>query len=379
VPRSRSSPAPWLASSESAPARAGVIGQRRGGVPTCRRGNLSCQDSLEVCLVQEMAVRQVPLGLLGQALREPKGLCSHPAGHLDAWLGFAAERGGPGVTRLLVLLAVAAWGFMHASGGPRDDHRRCPRFHRPRPGRACRGAEPRGALRAHLRPVSACLAVPVFALFAAGISVSPGALASAAGDPAAHGVALGLVVGKPVGIMLATVLLVRLTKASLDPSVTWSDLFAVAVVAGIGFTVSLLIGELSFDPGSPHRETVKAVVLLGSATAARVPCWSRSAAPRRIPRPTRHGSVAVPSAGQPPAPRCRGDGRLPRQRAVHPGLLDRAHPAEGPRAGARARRCEHPPGRRGALGAGQRVTRVPGLAPVVERATLRTSILVQQH
>jgi len=150
VPRSRSSPAPWLASSESAPARAGVIGQRRGGVPTCRRGNLSCQDSLEVCLVQEMAVRQVPLGLLGQALREPKGLCSHPASHLDAWLGFAAERGGPGVTRLLVLLAVAAWGFMHASGGPRDDHRRCPRIHRPRPGRACRGAEPRGALRAHL-------------------------------------------------------------------------------------------------------------------------------------------------------------------------------------------------------------------------------------
>jgi len=119
--------------------------------------------------------------------------------------------------------------------------------------------------------------------------------------------------------------------------------------------------------------------LTNGPTAARVPCWSRSAAPRRIPSPTWHGSLAMPSAGQPPAPRCRGDGRLPCQRPVHPGLLDRARPTEGPRAGPRARRCEHPPGRCGALGAGQRVARVLRLAPVVERATRRTSILVQQH
>jgi len=130
----------------------------------------------------------------------------------------------------------------------------------------------RTSLAEHLehlwRPVSAGFAVPVFALFAAGVSLSPEALASTARDPAAQGVALGLVVGKPIGILLATVLLVKLTGANLDTTVTWLDLFAVSVVAGVGFTVSLLIGELSFDASSPHSEHVKAAVLIGSLAAA---------------------------------------------------------------------------------------------------------------
>ena len=88
------------------------------------------------------------------------------------------------------------------------------------------------------------------------------------GDPAAQGVALGLVLGKPIGIVLATFLLVRLTRANLDPAFHWWDLVAVSVVAGIGFTVSLLIGELSFAPTSPHVDAVKAAILAGSLTAA---------------------------------------------------------------------------------------------------------------
>ena len=67
---------------------------------------------------------------------------------------------------------------------------------------------------------------------------------------------------------LTTYLLVRLTRATLDPSVRWPDLAAVSAVAGVGFTVSLLIGELSFDPTSPHSESVKAAVLIGSLAAA---------------------------------------------------------------------------------------------------------------
>jgi NhaA family Na+:H+ antiporter len=113
------------------------------------------------------------------------------------------------------------------------------------------------------RPVSAGLAVPVFALFASGVRLRPQDLVSAAHDPAAQGVALGLVIGKPIGILLATLLLVRLTGATLHPTVQWPDLFAVSVVAGIGFTVSLLIGELSFGASSPHLEHVKAAVLIG--------------------------------------------------------------------------------------------------------------------
>lgn len=108
----------------------------------------------------------------------------------------------------------------------------------------------------------------MFALFAAGVSLSPEALASTASGPAAQGVALGLVLAKPIGIMLATFLLVKFTGANLDPTVKWLDLFAVTVVAGVGFTVSLLIGELSFAATSPHSEHVRAAVLIGSLTSA---------------------------------------------------------------------------------------------------------------
>jgi NhaA family Na+:H+ antiporter len=118
------------------------------------------------------------------------------------------------------------------------------------------------------RPVSSGLAVPVFALFAAGVALDPSALGRAAADPAAQGVAAGLVLGKPVGIFLTTFALVALTKARLDPAVRWADVAAVGCVGGVGFTVSLLIGELAFSPDSPHQAAVKAGVLFGSLGAA---------------------------------------------------------------------------------------------------------------
>ncbi|MGV8966710.1 MAG: Na+/H+ antiporter NhaA [Cellulomonas sp.] len=169
---------------------------------------------------------------------------------------------------ILVPLAVAAWGFMHASGVHATIAGVILGF--TVPALARRGETK--SLAEHFehlwRPVSAGLAVPVFALFASGVSLSPEDLASTAGDPAAQGVALGLILGKPIGILIATFLLVKLTGANLDPSVRWPDLAAVAVVAGVGFTVSLLIGELSFDPTSPHSAHVKAAVLIGSLVSA---------------------------------------------------------------------------------------------------------------
>jgi Na+:H+ antiporter, NhaA family len=169
---------------------------------------------------------------------------------------------------VLVPLAVATWGFMHASGIHATIAGVVLGFTVPALSRGD-GTASRAERYEHVwRPVSAGVAVPVFALFAAGVALSPSSLADAAGDPVAQGVALGLVVGKPVGIVLATVLLVKLTHARLDPSVRWGDVVAVSVVAGIGFTVSLLIGELSFEPGSSQAEHAKAAVLMGSAAAA---------------------------------------------------------------------------------------------------------------
>ena len=171
---------------------------------------------------------------------------------------------------ILVPLALAAWGFMHASGVHATIAGVILGFTVPALARHGESTSLAEHLEHLWRPVSAGLAVPVFALFAAGVSLSPEDLASTAGDPAAQGVALGLIFGKPIGILIATFLLVKLTGANLDPSVRWPDLAAVAVVAGVGFTVSLLIGELSFDATSPHSAHVKAAVLIGSLTSAAI-------------------------------------------------------------------------------------------------------------
>ena len=105
-----------------------------------------------------------------------------------------------------------------------------------------------------LRPISAGFAVPVFALFAAGVTVGGlTGLGEALTDPVALGIVAGLVVGKPVGIFCSTYLLSRFTRAELDDDLAWIDVFGLAVLAGIGFTVSLLIGELAFGPAEPAR------------------------------------------------------------------------------------------------------------------------------
>ncbi|MFC8350291.1 Na+/H+ antiporter NhaA [Streptomyces sp. NPDC057280] len=119
-----------------------------------------------------------------------------------------------------------------------------------------------------VRPLSAGLAVPLFALFSAGVSVSGGALGDVFTKPETLGVVLGLVVGKAIGIFGGTWLTARFTRASLSDDLEWADVFAVATLAGIGFTVSLLIGELAFDGDAALTDEVKAAVLTGSLIAA---------------------------------------------------------------------------------------------------------------
>ena len=124
-------------------------------------------------------------------------------------------------------------------------------------------------LEHRLRPISAGFAVPVFALFAAGVTVGGfTGLGEALTDPVALGIVAGLVIGKPVGILCSTYLLSRFTRAELDDGLTWIDVFGLAVLAGIGFTVSLLIGELAFGPESLRDDHVKIGVLVGSLATA---------------------------------------------------------------------------------------------------------------
>jgi NhaA family Na+:H+ antiporter len=120
-----------------------------------------------------------------------------------------------------------------------------------------------------MRPLSSGVAVPVFALLAAGVAVGGlSGLGDALSDPVALGVVAGLVVGKVIGIIASAAVVARLTRAHLDESLSWLDVLGVALLGGIGFTVSLLIGELAFGPGSERNEYVKVGVLTGSLMAA---------------------------------------------------------------------------------------------------------------
>lgn len=124
-------------------------------------------------------------------------------------------------------------------------------------------------LEHRLRPFSAGFAVPVFAFFSAGVALGGwGGFARAITHPIGLGVIVGLVAGKAIGITGATWLVTRLRHASLDPSLAWIDVFGLAVLGGIGFTVSLLVSELSFGQGSPHDDIGKVAILTASVIAA---------------------------------------------------------------------------------------------------------------
>ncbi|MGG5172021.1 Na+/H+ antiporter NhaA [Pseudarthrobacter sp. J1738] len=120
-----------------------------------------------------------------------------------------------------------------------------------------------------LRPLSAGIAVPVFAFFSAGVALGGGqGIAEALADPVAQGVTLALVAGKAIGVFAATWLVTRTSKASLDDGLAWVDVAGLALLAGVGFTVSLLISELAFGQGSPHNDHAKVAILAGSLIAA---------------------------------------------------------------------------------------------------------------
>jgi NhaA family Na+:H+ antiporter len=114
-------------------------------------------------------------------------------------------------------------------------------------------------------PISAVIAVPLFALFAAAVDLRSIDLGSVISSPILLGVFVGLVVGKPVGIILAARLATAL-GARLSPDVQWIDIALIGALAGIGFTVSLLISELAFT-SETSLSAAKLGVLIASIAA----------------------------------------------------------------------------------------------------------------
>ena len=121
-------------------------------------------------------------------------------------------------------------------------------------------------LEHRLQPWSAAVAVPVFALFAAGISVSGDSLGKVFTTALPLAVLAGLLGGKVVGIFGASFLAVKLKLAEKPRGMGWRDMGALSVLGGVGFTVSLLIADLALPPEA--SELAKAAVLIASAVAS---------------------------------------------------------------------------------------------------------------
>lgn len=175
---------------------------------------------------------------------------------------------------LLLPLAVATWTLVHASGVHATVAGILLGFAVPVVrSRRAGGPDAGPGLAEHFehrfRPISAGVAVPVFAFLSAGVAVGGvSGLGAALTDPIALGIIAGLVVGKAVGIFGATFVLASVTRAELDEDLRWADVIGLALLGGIGFTVSLLIGELAFGAGSEQDDHVKVGVLAGSLVAA---------------------------------------------------------------------------------------------------------------
>ncbi|WP_232534215.1 Na+/H+ antiporter NhaA [Plantactinospora sp. KBS50] len=177
-------------------------------------------------------------------------------------------RTGRGRWWLLLPLGLLAWGLVHASGVHATVAGVLLGFVVPVRSRTGRSTGEAERLEHRWRPISAGVAVPVFAFFAAGVSLRGVDPARLFGDPVVLGVVAGLVFGKAVGLFGSTYLVSRWTRAELDGEITWSDLLGVALLGGIGFTVSLLIGGLAFGVGTERDDHIRAAVLLGSAISA---------------------------------------------------------------------------------------------------------------
>ncbi len=168
----------------------------------------------------------------------------------------------------LLPIALVAWGFMHASG-----------VHATIAGVMLGLVVPARALHGEavartdtyddaVRPISAGIALPVFAFFAAGVTViGAGDPLAVLAQPVVLAIVAGLVVGKVAGVLGVTALLTRTTPLRLPEGVRMRDLAPVGLLCGIGFTVSLLIAGLSF-PDSVHTDGARLAVLLGTLVSA---------------------------------------------------------------------------------------------------------------
>ena len=174
-----------------------------------------------------------------------------------------------GVTRLspYIALGVALWFFVLKSGVHATLAGVILALTIPRRDEATSGylASPLHRLEHGIAPWVTFLIVPIFGFANAGVSLAGASIATLA-QPVSLGVALGLLVGKQLGIFAAAGLVIRMGWAELPTHVSWRQLYGVSLICGIGFTMSLFIGLLAF-PDPELQNSLKMGVLAGSLTS----------------------------------------------------------------------------------------------------------------
>jgi protein-disulfide isomerase len=141
---------------------------------------------------------------------------------------------------------------------------------------------PNERLQQLLHPWTSYVIVPLFALSNAGVTISPSFLAKAYTSPITLGILLGYVVGKPIGIAGTSWLVTRISHDRLRPPVGWASVTGAGAIAGIGFTVSLLIASLAFS-GAQLEEAKLGV--LSAALCASGLTWLVFRVTEMLPKP----------------------------------------------------------------------------------------------
>jgi NhaA family Na+:H+ antiporter len=180
-----------------------------------------------------------------------------------AWLQYRAVRG----SWLYLMLAAVTWYLMYRSGvhptvagvmlglamrvTARPNERQAP------------------IQRAHevMRPLSAGVCVPLFALVSAGVAVPVSQLGGALQEPLLLGIVIGLVVGQPIGVTVGAYLAARLARTPLNPALSWWDVLVVGTLAGIGFTVALLVSQVSFTTTPQVLNIAKLSIVVANVCA----------------------------------------------------------------------------------------------------------------
>jgi Na+/H+ antiporter NhaA len=143
---------------------------------------------------------------------------------------------------------------------------------------------PNERLQNTFHPWTSYAIVPLFAVANAGIAIDGAFLERGASSPITLGIVLGYVVGKPLGILGTSWLVTMLSRGRLRPPVGWAAVAGGGAIAGIGFTISLLIASLAFD--GPELEEAKLGILTAAACAALV-TWILFRVTALLPKPLR--------------------------------------------------------------------------------------------